>query len=310
MQRALQSALILLGLLSASCAGLPPAGDAVSIRFALEAAGRPVACGDTIGGLGAPAAEARLTDARFYVHDVALIDERGGRVPLVLDRTPSQFAGVALVDFGAAAQDCAHGVAASDVTGRVPPGRYTGLAFTIGVPVTGIDADGRERSLNHSAYGAVPSPLDIVAMGWNWQAGRKFMKIEVDPLGGVRKPDGRTLPTWPVHLGSTGCKGNPVDGQTVSCDNPNRIPVVLAAFDPRSDRVVLDLGALFAGSDLTRDAGGAAGCMSGPTDPECAAVFGQLGLRLKESVPGAGDAGRLIENGGASRIFRAAHAGR
>jgi hypothetical protein len=41
-------------------------------------------------------------------------------------------------------------------------------------------------------------------------------------------------------------------------------------------------------SDLTMNGGGAVGCMSGPTDPECAAIFERLGLSLVDgtTIPG------------------------
>jgi hypothetical protein len=42
--------------------------------------------------------------------------------------------------------------------------------------------------------------------------------------------------------------------------------------------VVLDLAVLFAATDLTRDQGGAVGCMSAPDDADCPALFERLGL--------------------------------
>jgi hypothetical protein len=90
-----------------------------------------------------------------------------------------------------------------------------------------------------------------------------------------------------LHLGSTGCRGDATKGEITSCANPNRIPVKLASFDSARQRVVLDLKPLFAGIDLGKDQGFSTGCMSGPADPECAPMFENLGLRLKETAPDA-----------------------
>lgn len=254
-----------------------PVAQPVTVTFALTANGQPARCGAPLGPLGAGGTPAVLHDARVYVQDVALIDTRGTAVPLALAVTDWQTEGVALLDFEDATAACSAGTRATNatVTGTVPPGRYAGLAFTVGVPPT----------LNHSSTEKAPAPLDIAAMGWSWQAGRKFLKLEVDPAGGVAKPDGSRARTWFLHLGSTECAGNPASGDSVSCKRSNRLPVSFAAFDPARQMVALDLTALFQGSDLTRDQGGAVGCMSGPTDADCAPVFRQLGLQPGGGAP-------------------------
>lgn len=48
-------------------------------------------------------------------------------------------------------------------------GRYTGLAFDMGVPF----------ALNHADVTAAPSPLNIQALWWNWQGGYKFMRVDM-----------------------------------------------------------------------------------------------------------------------------------
>lgn len=250
---------------------------AVSVFFVLIANGKPAGCGVPLGPLGSRGTPATLHDARFYVQDAALIDRAGRAVPLTLAAGEWQSDGVALIDFEDASAGCAGGTKGtnSTVTGSVPAGEYVGLSFKVGVP----------PALNHTSTERTPAPLDIAAMGWSWQAGRKFVKLEVDPAGGIAKPDRSRAPTWYVHLGSTGCTGNPATGETVACERSNRIPVRVAAFDPATQAVALDLTALFQGSDLTRDQGGAVGCMSGPTDPDCGAVFGRFGLSLKDGKP-------------------------
>ncbi|MBP2232610.1 putative repeat protein (TIGR04052 family) [Azospirillum agricola] len=277
-QRALLAGLAAVcGLAACSTATPAPEAQAVTVAFTLTANGKPARCGAPLGPLGAGGIPAVLHDARFYVQDVALIDTAGTAVPLTLAPNEWQTAAVALLDFEDGSGGCAGGTRATNamVTGTVPAGRYAGLAFTVGVP----------PALNHSSTEKAPAPLDIAAMGWSWQAGRKLMKVEIDPVGGLAKLDTSKARTWYLHLGSTGCTGNPANGESVSCTRPNRLPVTVAAFDPATQAVALDLSSLFEGSALERDRGGAVGCMSGPTDPECGPVFRRLGLSLDDGRP-------------------------
>ncbi|MBP7414467.1 MAG: metallo-mystery pair system four-Cys motif protein, partial [Giesbergeria sp.] len=142
-------------------------------------------------------------------------------------------------------------------------------------------------------------PLDVGAMAWSWQAGRKFSKIEVtDPAAA---PGTWTAKTFTVHLGSTGCTGNPATGETVQCKTPNRMAITLPAFDPAQQKIAVDLKALLAGNDITRNQAGAAGCMSGGTDPECAGVFQALAIDWKDDGTGTG---LPIAGGAAQTVFR------
>jgi uncharacterized repeat protein (TIGR04052 family) len=278
-----------------------------AISFGLAVGERLVGCGAPLSGLGIGRASASLNGARLYVSDVKLIDSKGARVPIRLTRNDWQFADVALLDFkdgrgGRTA--CSKDSPAKNTTvlGTVPKGSYAGLQFTVGVPVT-AEVDGETIALNHSNLETAPAPLDIAVMNWSWQAGRKFLLAEVNPTGGFKRQDGSPAHTWMVHLGSTGCKGNPATGEIIACARPNRFVVTLERFDPRSQMVVLDLAKLFADSDLAADKGGAIGCMSDPSDPECGAIFQAIGLNLNETRPGAGDEGRQTIPGRSS-IFK------
>lgn len=315
----------------------------VAIRFALTAGDQPVECGRDIAGLGTGGRPAQLRDARFYISAPALIDAAGREVPIELEQNDWQYANLALLDFENKTGKCNGTADLNDtIKGSVPRGRYKGISFVVGVPSVVQDKDGKDVVLNHSNFATAPAPLDLQSMSWNWQAGRKFIKIEVDPEGGVTRPplkpkgpadaangpgaapdggapvmadapktaplrvneDGTiTVSTWMLHLGSTGCRGDAVKGEIASCANPNRIPVRLASFDSARQRVALDLKALFAGIDLGKDKGFSTGCMSGPADPECAPMFDNLGLRLKETAPDANDAGQ--STGAPTKIFRA-----
>ncbi len=311
----------------------------VAIHFSLVAGNSPVRCGQDIAGLGIGGRPVQLHDARLYISAPTLIDAAGREVAIELEPNDWQYANVALLDFEDKNGKCVGNANVNDtITGFAPKGRYRGISFLVGVPSVEKDRDGKDIILNHSNFATAPAPLDIQAMAWNWQAGRKFIKVEVDPEGGVTrpplppkpanmaaaaaasdKPDGAstmadaappklnadgtiTVSTWMLHLGSTGCHGDAVKGEITSCASANRIPVKFAAFDPARQQVGLDLKALFAGIDLGQDKGFSTGCMSGPADPECTPMFENLALRLKETAPDANDAGKAT--GALTKVFR------
>ena len=187
---------------------------------------------------------------------------------------------VSLIDLENGTGSCTEGDAKinATITGTVPEGAYTGVRMYMGVPFP----------LNHTDITSAPAPLDLAAMNWSWQSGRKFNKIEVvDPAGAAG--------TWAskaffVHLGSTGCTGNPATGATVSCSRSNRMAIRLAKFDPTTQKVAIDLKALLAGNDITVNKAGAPGCMSGATDPECGGVFDAMKIGWLADGTGSGSA--------------------
>lgn len=270
-----------------------PVTTPVSIQFALKAGNNNVSCGTPVSNLGTSAATADLKDARFYIHDVKLITAQGNAVPVKLTQdSQSQYLDTALLDFENATSACAAGTAATNnlVQGTIDSGNYVGLSFQVGVPYTSTNSSNATVGMNHLPYATAPAPLNIQAMAWSWQVGRKFMKVELNPVGGVARPNTTpptTATTFNIHLGSTNCTGgDSVTGLGVSCSNPNRLPVKFAAFNPSSQQVVLDIQQLLASSNLSQDNGGAVGCMSGTTDPECPAIFDKLDLNLATSPAG------------------------
>jgi uncharacterized repeat protein (TIGR04052 family) len=290
------------GLLVAAPAGAHSAHAAknVDITFAAMAGQAPVACGTAIPGLGTTGQSAQLKDLRFYVSDVGLIRADGKAVPLTLRASSFQLTrkanAVTLIDLengtGACSEDGTKATNAK-VRGTVPAGRYAGLRYTVGVPA----------ALNHTDLAAAPAPLNLTAMGWSWQVGRKFLKIETAD------------PSFMVHLGSTGCTGNPASGAKVSCTNSNRAAVRLKAFDPARQRVAVDVKALLAGTDLSgagapmgsmgmataaqTDMDMSAACMSGPGEKPCGPVFGALGLGWSDTAGGG------AANPSKQKVFRA-----
>ena len=254
----------------------------VNLEFASFSGATAVNCGTTVTGLGSPGVDARIKDLRFYVSNVKLIKSDGSEVALTLGgnddwNLTSGANSLTLIDLEDGSGTCAGGTAATNalVKGTVPAGSYTGVKMTMGVPF----------ALNHSDYATAVKPLDVQAMAWSWQSGRKFAKIEVTDPGG-----------------STGCTGSPASGETVVCTAPNRMDFTLANFNPTTQKIAVDVKALVAGTDITVNQAGAAGCMSGATDPECLHVFEALAIDWKANGTGTG----LPINGGAAQtLFKA-----
>lgn len=278
---------------SQAAASKAPARMPVTVTFTAVAGTAPVGCGTVIRGLGTSRADAQLEDLRFYVSNLRLVRANGTSAALTLTGSPRFNATVkgertTLIDLEDGTGSCARGGTREVnalVKGTVPRGAYTGLRFYVGVPYT----------LNHTDVVGAPTALASAAMAWSWQAGRKFTKIEItDPKAGG--PAWQT-PSFMFHLGSTGCTGNPVTGDTVGCRASNRASVTLRRFDAAKQAVAFDLGALVAGNDVTRNTPMTGpGCMSGPTDPECGATFDAMGVDLAT--------GAAMRRGTHQRVFR------
>ncbi len=240
-----------------------------SIAFRGDVGGETFDCASDYA-LGATQATSSITDFRFYVHDVRLIDAEGGEVALDLDQDGLwQYEDLALLDFEDRTGTCSNGTEETRtvVEGTAPAGDYVGLAFKLGVP----------ESLNHLDNAAAPSPLNLTALFWAWTSGYKFLRVDALAEGGAGP--------FNLHLGATGCVGDPALGEEVVCSNPNVAEIVLDGFDPASSVVVFDYAEAVAAADLTVNGGGAPGCMSGTADPECADVFPSLGLALDTGLP-------------------------
>ena len=301
---------------------VPTPDKAVAISFAAVNGTQPVKCGTQLTGMGTTGLTADIKDLRFYITNLALLNDKGVAVPVKLDANVWQLTQgtetVSLIDLEDATGVCATGTAATNavITGSVPTGTYVGLKASVGVPET----------MNHSAAAGGVPPLDSTALLWSWQSGRKFTKIELNPVGGITQlvpavaavpatatsaavaavpASTKTITTYNLHLGSTGCTPK-LDAAGVAiansgtCTNLNLADFSLAAFDAGTQKVALDLGQLFKTTDLTQEKGGAAGCMSGATDPECPVIFTELQISF-----GSGSSGLPINGGAAQKIFKA-----
>ncbi len=284
-------------------AALAAATQAVTINFDVVKGATTIGTGGcsstslTLGSLNTPG---KIKDLRFYVSSVALIDAAGKYTPVVMDVNANQDRNVALLDFEDGAGSCAGGTAATytAITGKVAPGNYVGIALTVGVP----------GKLNHSDITAAttPTPLQNSAMNWSWQSGRKFTKIEFTPdvlVGGVASavPAATTM----VHLGATGCKANPASGEVINgCGSPNRMAMSFANFNAATQKIALDLNALWGGVDLTTKKT----WMAGKTD--CFTMMGGMQMCMGGSASYYFDkfqidlnTGLPINDGAAQKLF-------
>lgn len=239
--------------------------QAVTIRFHATVGTEKFACGKTYEGIGTTRSKITPHDFRFYVHNIRLIDENGKAVPLELQQDGKwQLDDVALLDFENATGGCVNGTpdVNDQVVGHLPAGRYSGLHFTVGVPF----------NKNHTDLTTQPPPLNLTALNWVWNAGRKFARIDFSSTG---LPRG-----YAIHLGSTGCKPNETQITVpTQCSEPNRPEIELTGFDPSRDVVIADLAALLKDSNVdSNQEHTAAGCMSAPDDSDCAPLFANFGL--------------------------------
>jgi len=201
------------------------------------------------------------------VQSVELKNESGDYVAVSLEDNDWQAEGTTLLDFEDGCNDLGTEEMNTSVTGTVPAGTYDGIRFQMGVPF----------EANHDNTATAPSPLNRTSMNWSWQDGYKFLRID----SGNFSPD-----DWRLHLGSTGCDGDPVSGGTTECSAPNRVDVELDTFAPESDTVIADLAALVDGASLDENQPETPfGCMAGPSDSDCAPLFNNLGLPFGDSDP-------------------------
>lgn len=242
----------------------------VEIRFDARVGAQPARCGKAYAGVGSSKAGVRFQDIRFYVSAMRLIDAQGRAVPVAL--TPDdqwQNDLVTLLDFEDQTGNC-NGTAGTNmaVRGTVPAGDYRGLVFEIGVP----------RAVNHQDPTLAAAPLNVTGMTWVWRIGYKFTGVDMETSGGAGGANAAT--GFSIHLGSTACgEGPPMTAPKLACANPNRPEYRLPDFDPAASVVVLDIGALLEGTDITVNApNSASGCMSFPGDGDCPDIFDRLGL--------------------------------
>lgn len=248
------------------------ATQSFTLQFAAKVGAREFACGEQYSNFGSTSSVVTPQDLRFYVSGIRLITSSGERVPVAVDElSPFQGGGVALLDFEDGTGECRTGSEITNTAIQVtaPAGQYSGVAFSTSVPV----------DLNHGDPLTLPAPLQAGDMTWGWLFGYKFIKAEfvqvlptlgadTEPLdagapadaGDVGHTTGDAIAPMPgvgiFHLGSTACtnllgQDAGADQFNVECAKPNFNEIVLDGFDPTTSVVTFDLGAVFAGADLS-----------------------------------------------------------
>jgi uncharacterized repeat protein (TIGR04052 family) len=235
----------------------------VTITFRGTVAERDFSCLERYEDVGSSKTAAVPGDFRFFVQDLKLIDQAGKEVPVVLDtRAPWQTPDVALIDFEDAQGRC-HGTRETNttITGTVPEGEYKGVVFTNGVP----------EALNHLDQSTQPAPLDVTDLYWAWLSGYRFVVAELvrdDAAAPEAEEDAGVAPSGIgiMHIGSTRCR------KDMGCSKKNRNVIRLESFDPSSDEIVADIGAIFANTDVAQD------MQCHAANEICAPMFERMGV--------------------------------
>lgn len=250
--------------LDASAPDAGPSGSrALALRFRATVGDQPFACGQSYEGLGLEASTVTPVDLRFYLSNPRLVSAAGVETPVELTQDGVwQFQDVALIDFEDGTGACENGTPATNLAlrGTVPAGEYRGLRFTLGVP----------EALNHQDLIASPAPLDQTALWWSWNLGHIFFAA----VTRASVATSTIVNDHYVHVGSTGCDGDPARGEAVSCAKPNRVEIALDDLDPNTDGVTLDLAKVVAGANLYSSKG----CHSFGPEAVCGGPFSSLGL--------------------------------
>jgi len=235
----------------------------VSLKFSASVSAEAVACGTrtTLVGKGnsGNGTAPDVKDFRLYVSDVQVATATGEFVSVKLAESDWQQKNVALLDFEDGTSSCTAGTSETRlvVEGTAPEADYSRVRFTIGVP----------EALNHLNQETATAPLNTGGLYWSWAGGYKHARIDVAG--------------WNIHLATTGCTlDNNNENLDCSKSRPNRPTYTLENVDLASSTINFDYAELVSGADISTDTGGAKGCMSSASDPECATLFTNLGLDL------------------------------
>jgi uncharacterized repeat protein (TIGR04052 family) len=250
---------VAIGLLPMLC-GCADRVTPVELNFSARSGDNVISCTEAAAGL-------QLTDLRFFVYDLKLIDQAGRSRPVeLLADGLWQDGKIALLDFEDGQGACINGSVERNrsirgvVTGDNAGGPFHGISFTVGVP----------PDSNHRDPMTARAPLNYTAMHWHWLNGYKFMRVGVS---------NESDHFW-MHLGSSHCDGSISDG--IECRSSNRVAVVLGDFDPSRDRIMIDLAPLVAAVNLADGSG--SDCSSGPDELACGAAFSALGLPFGQTT--------------------------
>lgn len=298
-------ALAALGTLAVGCGGddtTAPVPTRFALRFAAMFEGAAASCTTSLVGFGPSGNDSvGLSDLRFYVSRLELLDDAGAPLEVTLDADEFQYesgaGSVALIDLtgsteGACADNAIAGAEGTGrtheaITGMLLGGPVARVRFDVGVPQDLM----RETIANNTPEGA-PSPLN--EMYWSWASGYRHFVMNFTINGPAGGGEGY------VHVGSRSC--GPDDGLALedraACEFVNTPAASLAITDLELDSVVVDVPRLLQGIDFvapiydttTFDVigeGPGVECHSSPTQPDCVNVFANLGVDLASGTASA-----------------------
>jgi uncharacterized repeat protein (TIGR04052 family) len=239
-----------------------------SVQFAAKVGSESFDCSKSYSSMGSKKSTFRPTDFRLFVRDPKFIRKSGATVDFVLDQDNKfQRDRVALLDFENGTGGCKtespelHTTLEGSV---VDTGDLVGFQFDIGFP----------ESENHLDAATAKAPFNAPGMWWSWTGGYKFLRLDAEVEGSG---------AWYVHLGSSGCEMK--GAKDYQCAANNTMQVKLDGFQLGKSLVTFDVAKLYQTADLTSKPDGkidfVPGCMSESNDPDCPAIFGALGLKLK-----------------------------
>ncbi|WP_338024841.1 MbnP family copper-binding protein [Alteromonas antoniana] len=134
----------------------------------------------------------------------------------------------------------------------------TNLRFMVGLPF----------DENHANPLTQPSPLNDSTMFWSWQAGHKFIRLDIH---NSQQPS----QTWSYHLGSVGCESeSAMRPPEKACKFTNRVEMILpmTQLDWELD-LSLSVPVMLSQVDLTQSEG----CMfESPENPVCGQLLKNL----------------------------------
>lgn len=204
-----------------------------------------------------------LKDLRFYVNDVHLIKSDGSSTPFTFTSDNEwQSTSVALLDFEDGFGNCSTGTSKTNTSlkGNSASGNFTGIRFTIGIPLNQNHVDSTTQS----------APLNVTGMFWNWKGGYKFLKF--DYMNGSISSS--------FHLGSGSCNGANNTTASTSCTYSNRPTIEISkssggTINFSSDKITLDLSSLLNGTTTTSTLS----CMAGNTIANCKKLINNIGVK-------------------------------
>ena len=235
----------------------------ISLEFAAQLNSSELKCGSNTETVGTAQTPADIKYFGAYISELEVATASGEfqKVTLSSAKNTDVERGISLITFcGNQDPSSEETTIYNQIQGTVAEAAdYTRVRFTLGVPeqYNHLDATQTEGILAKE-----------IAMHWNWTAGYKHARMDVAG--------------WNIHLGSTACSGNGKADPTSVCSNGNRPTYSFRNINLAEDKIILDYANLVAQSDISSDAGGAPGCMSGTSDPECSKVFSALGLNLAD----------------------------